>query len=471
MCKPPAIRTLAYALSECRQDAVGSMVMRQALRIRRGDRDPITVVDLGPSEPVPDPRGLCASFGRERWGSASVAMFPLQRLGVSPDGSGVVFEVNDEFSIAAPSRLSSEQKGLFFVRADGSGRRWLGPASRDRSFTIGPEWDISPDFWKLWIISPPILFSPNGRQIAFTDIGPGSDGGDTVQIFVLDLNGDLNGNRRQVTHLPSDTPPRSARYDSAPYFSTCCPRFIDNDTILFQTFADADGSNAKHDFTAFTVKSDGSGLTKVPPPPALPDSHLVPSFAVTGVGTNLARLTVSGTPVDPHPGFEFPIAEVFLQDRKNLVELTQFDRSDTFLGFLNPTRTRAFLLASADPLGKNSGGYCQIFSVNTRARGLRQVTHLDSRVCGQIGHSGCFETAGIGYSYYRVVFQDPVTETIVFDSGCDLLGTQGARYQIFAVRPNGDGLRQLTDASGVTSGPDGFRVELPGPFAYSAPVH
>src|SRR4029434_9978290 len=127
-------------------------------------------MELGPTEPVPDPRGLCAAFGRERWGSASVAMFPLQRLGVSPDGSGVVFEVNDEVSIAAPSSLSSEQKGRFFVRADGSGRRRLGPASRDRSFTIGPYFDISPDFWNLWVISPPVLFSPNGRQIAFTDL-------------------------------------------------------------------------------------------------------------------------------------------------------------------------------------------------------------------------------------------------------------------------------------------------------------
>jgi hypothetical protein len=44
-CKPPAIRTLAYALSECRQDAAGFMVMRQELRIRRGDRDPITVME------------------------------------------------------------------------------------------------------------------------------------------------------------------------------------------------------------------------------------------------------------------------------------------------------------------------------------------------------------------------------------------------------------------------------------------
>jgi hypothetical protein len=40
--------------------------------------------------------------------------------------------------------------------------------------------------------------------------------------------------------------------------------------------------------------------------------------------------------------------------------------------------------------------------------------------------------------------------------------------QISAMRPDGRGLRQLTDAAGVTIDPDsGFLVELPGPFAYS----
>src|SRR5262249_29814779 len=62
-CKPAAIRTLAYVLSECRVDAAGLVVARQALRIRRGDREPITAVDLGPSKPVPDALGLCAKYG------------------------------------------------------------------------------------------------------------------------------------------------------------------------------------------------------------------------------------------------------------------------------------------------------------------------------------------------------------------------------------------------------------------------
>src|SRR5207302_7374058 len=60
---------------------------------RRGDREPITVVVFGPFEPMPDPQGLCRQYGESRDGTVSVQTAPLQRLGVSPDSSGVVFEV------------------------------------------------------------------------------------------------------------------------------------------------------------------------------------------------------------------------------------------------------------------------------------------------------------------------------------------------------------------------------------------
>src|SRR5262249_28926989 len=151
-------------------------------------------------------------------------------------------------------------------------------------------------------------------------------------------------------------------------------------------------SNPEHNFAAFTVRTDGSRLEPVPTPVALPDSHLVPSFAVTGLGTNLARLSVPGTPVNhvPDRRYVFPIAEVFLQDGKNLLQLTNFRRVDTMVGFLTRTGTRAFFLASADPLGTNPEGYCQIFSVNNFGRGLRQATRLNSRVCRPLHGPGCF---------------------------------------------------------------------------------
>src|SRR5262245_9880113 len=92
-CKPVAIRTLAYALSECRRDAAGMEVGHQELRIRRGDREPSTVVAFDVSEENLKPlRGVflpaavrppCGTWGVSRWGGFSVVSFPLQRLGVS----------------------------------------------------------------------------------------------------------------------------------------------------------------------------------------------------------------------------------------------------------------------------------------------------------------------------------------------------------------------------------------------------
>ena len=60
-------------------------VGRQALRIRRGDREPLTVVVFGSFEPMPDPQGLCPQYGKSRDGTVSVQTAPLQRLGVSPE--------------------------------------------------------------------------------------------------------------------------------------------------------------------------------------------------------------------------------------------------------------------------------------------------------------------------------------------------------------------------------------------------
>src|SRR5262249_18501800 len=180
----------------------------------------------------------------------------LQRLGVSPDGGGVVFEVNDEFSRLG-TFLSPEQRGFFFVRSDGRGLRPVGPPSRDRTVRPGGGFVSGRSF------APPIFFSPDGRRIAFTDLRPGPGGGEAGQIVVLDL---ATG-ERAMTHLPSGTAPGDAFGD---FFVTCCPRFIDNETVLFQTYVDPDGSNPEHNFAAFTVRIDGSGLKPVPMPVVVP---------------------------------------------------------------------------------------------------------------------------------------------------------------------------------------------------------
>ena len=111
-----------------------------------------------------------------------------------------------------------------------------------------------------------LTFSPNGGRIAFTDRGPGP-GGEAVQIVVFDL---AKGSRTQVTHLPSGSPidPR--------YPDSCCPQFIDNETVFFRTVLDLDGANPEHGLTGVTVRIDGSRFTLLPPPVAPPDSDAQP---------------------------------------------------------------------------------------------------------------------------------------------------------------------------------------------------
>ena len=47
---------------------------------------------------------------------------------------------------------------------------------------------------------------------------------------------------------------------------------------------------------------------------------------------------------------------------------------------------------------------------------------------------------------------------MLFASSCDPVGGNPFGDQLFAMRPDGTGLRQLTDARGMTTDPDGTRA-------------
>jgi hypothetical protein len=82
-------------------------------------------------------------------------------MAVLPDGSGVVFDVTRQFSERPALTPEPPEEGIFFVRADGTGlRRFPGPPSRVPSVLGQFRWAASPD----------------GRTIAFIDLGPSRAG-------------------------------------------------------------------------------------------------------------------------------------------------------------------------------------------------------------------------------------------------------------------------------------------------------
>jgi hypothetical protein len=456
------IRTLAYVVTACHQDARG-ITAHEVLWIRRGNCDPVPVVEFGNTEPIPDPLivlgGSCRVYGLSRQGAWSVAAGPLQRLGVRRDGSGVAFEVTDDFDPASFG-LSPEQKGIFFVRSDGHGLRRLGPASRD------PTWRLRADVGQSLGLSGGLAvtlpFSSDGRTIVFTDLGPGPAGEDTVQIWTQDV---ATGTRTQVTHLPAA--------EHFP-FTTWQPVFINDKTIQFFSVANPDGLNPAGTIRVFTVRTNGTGLRVSVEPVAAHGSRLVDEFGLTGGGGSVRTLELPGTPVDQGPA----IREVFRLDGKNLLQLTNFGRSDTLGLSQSVDGGRTFFYAAADPLKQNPTGNCQLFSIDRVGAHLRQLTNFSD---GPHSVAGCFGLSPPGCSFtFSHFVQDPVTRTLVFDTTCDPFGANlsanPSGNELFAVQPQGTradgaGLRQLTHTRGFVTEPDGsIDVEYPGPWAYSGLV-
>jgi len=445
---PPlaTVRTLAYVVTQCREDAT-RRVFHQELRIQNGGRAPVVVAptDTYVQEPPVLP-GLCRFYGTSHIGGASVFVGPFERLAVSPDGSAVVFEKTTRFSISRLPPLAPNEDGFFFVRADGSGLRWLGPPSRE-SLTRAAQGGLR---FLDYDDTVTLSFSADGRTVAFSDRGPGPADEDAAQVVTLDL---ATGVRFQVTRLPQ-APINPASID---LYSV---RFLPDGTIIFNTRANLDGRHPG--FVSYTVNPDGTGLTLIPLPVILPGGHIDPNFQITG---NLSTAVGLGLPDGT--------SEMFLLDGRNLLQLTNFRRPDTLSGTLDADRQRVFFLASANPPelhGSNPSENCQIFSIDTLGTDLRQLTDFS-----QGGHSAFGCGAGVGGHLPPGCIierprQDPMTGAIVFPSSCDpFVGMNPNGSQLFAVYPDGTGLQQLTDTSGFTTEADGtVDVELPGPFASTA---
>lgn len=440
-----SIRTLAYVVNECRTDALGSGSIRQKLMIRRGNCDPVVAMEAPPVE-GPDP-GLCRLYGETRNGAGAVVVGIFQHIGVLPDGSGVVFEVTDDVSLFpfATPKLPEEGKGIFFVGADGRGLHRLSPRTTGIPIIV-----LDPTAPGGFGANDVFFFaiSPDSRTVAFSGLGLDSDGRESQQIFALEI---ASGKDRQLTSFPGGTV--STATTSFPY-----PSFADNQTVSFFT------SDVR-----WMVKLDGSGLKQLPGVIAVPGAQVVPNFSVSGESGAVLHGLLPGEVEGPNPNGD-PTSEVFLVDGRNVLQLTSFHRADT-IGW-SFFRGRVLVEASANPLGTNPGDLCQLFSVGRLGGRLRQLTHLPPDAGGR-QPVGC-NAPGIPGAECTIsnqgVAQDAKTGAVLFQSSCDPLGTNPPfGVQLFVMRPDGSGLRQITQTRGMVLGPDGsVSVEAAGPIGYAA---
>jgi len=447
-----SVRTLAYQVNHCRETAA-AYSGQQTLQIRQGNSDPVSVdaATLTVMQEPPVLPGVCRLYGMSRLGFVAALAGGIQRLGVSPDGSAVVFEKTNRFSILGYPPLPPDEEGFFVVQADGSGLRQLGPASRESitRFAFGASY---PNGFEIGYDPTPLSFSADGQTIVFSDRGPGPAGEDAAQVMTLDLE---TGTRRQVTRLPQAPPadppdPLRRDVDSV--------RFLTDGRIWFVTFAYGAAGGI------FTVKPDGSDLTQFQEPIVQPGSVIDPNFEITSGQAWAWREDLPGG-----------ASEIFLSDPLgDDLQLTDFGRRDTNRGTIDIDGQRVYFLASADPLGHNPFENCQIFSIGVLGNDLQQLTEFSQGGNSTLGCGPGGGTAGGGGPLpgciSREPRQEPTNRALVFASSCDpLVGDNPNGEQVFAMYPDGTGLQQLTDARGFTTEADGtVDVELPGPFASTA---
>ena len=437
--------TVAYVATEC-MDTLDGSTAHQQLRIIRGERPSTAVLDI-PTLGAGSPAGACTALSLPRFGPFFIVIGAFQRLAVSPDGSNVVFEVTDAMSLLPLTPIPPEQQGIFIMRADGTGLRRLAPASREPTFRVAGEKTSQINLF------PGLAFSRNGEMVAYTDRGPGPNGEDATQIFAVDL---ATAQRTQLTHLPLTPAPDPL------FLSTCCPSFPDDETVAFLSIANPDGLNPNGDAAIFTVKVDGTGLKKLPVPMVAPGSAIVPVFSITGPRPDAALFFLPGDPVN-NPGARGGIVEVFAVEGENLLQLTNFHRADTNTPLLATDLQHVLFVASANPFGTNPTTNCQVFSIDRNGADLRQISSFSQ---GDTSNNGCFFGPPPGCAV-AFLGQDQVTQTLVTYSSCDPLGANPYGSQIFAMRQDGSGLRQLTKLGGVVVTDTSATVELPGPFGFS----
>jgi hypothetical protein len=448
------IKVFATVVNECRGGPAGFTVA-QRLDIHRGDPAPVTVLNVESAGSVPDV-GLCALYGQSRGGTGAQIVGALQRVGVSPDGRTVIFEVNHRHAVIQVPLVVPEE-GFYSVHADGALMRRLGPASRAPNFTVFPA-DTPPGFtvgrWD------DLFFSPNGRFVVFTDRGRGADGSDAVQVIVMEVE---TGARTQLTQFVAASQGNSA-------FGDAGGRFINDNTLLVWEAPNDAGSSGSN----FTVKKDGSDLQpfSFPNLVPIPGARVLSDFQVVGSPRQAYSVELPMATTEPLPG---RVSEIFALGSGTILQLTNFGRSDTARGAIRNRAGDVFFFASADPLNRNPSRVCQLFLIGALGDHLRQITRFGLPGQPVAGVSSCILQApplSCGIELSGPATFDPTADVLTFDTTCDPFGTKSFGSQFFAVRGDGSGLRQLTNYRGMQVAPDGtVTVELPGPAAFPGRIN
>jgi len=436
-------RTIAWVSTTCRTDANGTGG-RQELYVQRGDRAPV-VISQEATAPARDPNRdeLCRGFGQLRYGLNAVLGGYYPQLAVSPDGRHIAFELNDRFSNFAPDQVTDDVRGLYLARADGSDVVKLRPATSVARYVILS--NGSPSF------SSSIAFSPDGRYLVYRDLGPAADGTIDAQLWSLRLRDRKTMQLTRLARLPDGITALEYSFE-----------FADATTVAFYTL-DNPATSSQPRQRAYSVSVDGERFRELPSV-TLPNGEVIPQFGLAGRRPVVGGVFVDGTPENPMPPVDKP-RELFVAFGENVLQLTRFNRVDVGnLGaVVSRDGRRAYFSASADPFGCNPTHDCQLFSIDTLGGHLRQLTRFRD---SQPSEDGCFITPLPGCPV-AVFAQDRATGSLIMNSSCDPLGTNPAGEQLFVMRPDGSGLRQITHARGVVvDTPDVFEVELPGPSAY-----
>jgi hypothetical protein len=165
------------------------------------------------------------------------------------------------------------------------------------------------------------------------------------------------------------------------------------------------------------------------------------------------------------------VREIFARNGDKTLQLTNYGRSDTAFPTRLRDRQHVVFRASANPpdLNQNTQFGSQLFRVDGLGGHVRQLTHFPRFATVPVACTGA-PTATCGLPVNAPVKQDLVTGTLLFDSNCDPLGLGAVSQQLYALRPDGSGLHQLSNYRGLTCDDGAVNVELPGPIAYSAPA-